>query len=79
MTVLSTIARDDLVTVQTPQAFRMSDLLEAHHSEIDATDDAFLVELLGRRVVIVPGERTNIKVTESHDMAELRTLSELMT
>ena len=79
VTVLSTIARDDLVTVQTPQAFRLSDLLEAHQSEIDATDDAFLVELLGRRVVIVPGERTNIKVTESHDMAELRTLSEMMT
>jgi 2-C-methyl-D-erythritol 4-phosphate cytidylyltransferase len=61
--------RSQLVAVQTPQAFR-ADLLRAAHAEgADATDDAALVEAVGGRVVVVPGEATNLKITGPHDLS----------
>ena len=65
-----TIARDELVTVQTPQAFRGETLKRAHASKSDATDDAGLVEALGTRVVVVLGEPSNIKITHPEDIAQ---------
>ncbi|NNN02080.1 MAG: 2-C-methyl-D-erythritol 4-phosphate cytidylyltransferase [Acidimicrobiaceae bacterium] len=66
--VRETISRDELVTVQTPQAFRRDTLLRAHQLGDDATDDAALVEAIGGRVVIVPGEIHNLKITEPEDL-----------
>jgi 2-C-methyl-D-erythritol 4-phosphate cytidylyltransferase len=66
--VIETVARDDLVAVQTPQAFRASALRRAHAAGADATDDAVLVEQAGGRVVVVPGERHNLKVTDPDDL-----------
>ena len=66
--VRETIPRDDLVTVQTPQAFRREILERAHASASDSTDDAQLVEALQGRVVIVDGEATNVKITEPSDL-----------
>jgi 2-C-methyl-D-erythritol 4-phosphate cytidylyltransferase len=74
--VVATVARDDLVAVQTPQAFRAALLRRAHESNPDATDDATLVELAGGKVVIVPGERANIKLTVAEDLALARALLE---
>ncbi len=54
--VVETIARDSLVTVQTPQAFRTDALRAAHTAGGEATDDAALVEAAGGRVVVVPGD-----------------------
>lgn len=68
ITVLETVPRSDLVTVQTPQAFRRDVLVRAHASDDDASDDAALVELLGGRVVVVAGEIGNIKITEPGDL-----------
>ena len=67
--VVETIARDGLVAVQTPQAFRAEALRAAHASGAGATDDAALVEAAGGRVVIVPGEPANLKVTTPADLA----------
>ncbi len=61
--------RDELVTVQTPQAFARDVLVRAHASGHDATDDAALVEALGGRVVVVPGEMDNVKITAPGDLA----------
>jgi 2-C-methyl-D-erythritol 4-phosphate cytidylyltransferase len=69
--IVETIARAELVTVQTPQAFRRDVLERAHASEADATDDAALVEALGGRVVVVPGEPRNVKITEPDDLVNL--------
>jgi 2-C-methyl-D-erythritol 4-phosphate cytidylyltransferase len=69
-TVVATVARDDLVTVQTPQAFRLAVLRAAHAGEPEATDDAALLEGLGAAVAVVPGERRNLKLT-SHDDLEI--------
>jgi len=71
---VATLNRDELVAVQTPQAFRREALVAAHASGLDATDDAALVELTGGQVAVVPGERDNIKLTEPDDIRRLRRL-----
>jgi 2-C-methyl-D-erythritol 4-phosphate cytidylyltransferase len=67
--VVETVARDDLVAVQTPQAFRAAALRAAHAGGADGPDDAALVEAAGGSVVVVPGEATNVKVTAPEDVA----------
>jgi 2-C-methyl-D-erythritol 4-phosphate cytidylyltransferase len=72
--VVETVDRTSLVAVQTPQAFRADVLRRAHASASDATDDAALVESVGGTVVIVPGEPTNLKVTNARDLAIAQSL-----
>jgi 2-C-methyl-D-erythritol 4-phosphate cytidylyltransferase len=68
--VQSTVSREGLWLAQTPQAFRSELLLRAHAaSDIDVTDDAALVELLGEAVRLVMGSQQNIKVTTPSDLA----------
>lgn len=62
------VDRNDLVVVQTPQAFRGSLLRQAHHDAPDATDDAALVEEVGGEVRIVAGAATNLKITYPTDL-----------
>jgi 2-C-methyl-D-erythritol 4-phosphate cytidylyltransferase len=69
--VVETVDRRGLWSVQTPQAFRASVLRAAHAGGGEATDDAVLVEEHGGRVVIVPGEPTNIKLTSPEDLMRL--------
>ena len=69
--VVETVPRGDLVTVQTPQAFRRDILESAHANSDDATDDAALVEALGGRVVVVAGEIDNIKITQPGDLKKV--------
>jgi 2-C-methyl-D-erythritol 4-phosphate cytidylyltransferase len=70
--VISTPPRQSLWAVQTPQAFRLSTILEAHQkAEADGflgSDDAMLLERLGKPVHIVAGEYTNIKLTTVEDL-----------
>ena len=67
--IVETVSRDDLVVVQTPQVFRASVLRAAHVVGGVGTDDAALVEAGGGTVVVVPGEATNLKITQPDDMA----------
>jgi 2-C-methyl-D-erythritol 4-phosphate cytidylyltransferase len=67
--VVATLDRDELVAVQTPQAFAAAALRRAHLSGGDATDDAALVEATGGRVVVVPGDPANTKITLRTDLA----------
>ena len=68
--VLRTVPREKLWAVQTPQVFRREVIAEAYEKfgDEDATDDAALVEKLGKSVVVVEGRRDNIKVTWEEDM-----------
>lgn len=70
--ITETLNREELWLAQTPQAFRFDLLLQAHEQGeadgVDATDDAFLVERLGRFVAIVQGSSDNIKVTRPEDL-----------
>jgi 2-C-methyl-D-erythritol 4-phosphate cytidylyltransferase len=74
--ILETLDRTQLVTVQTPQAFRLSALQLAHAGHDDATDDAALLEARGALVVAVTGESTNIKITTPEDFALVSSLVE---
>jgi len=67
-TVVSTPDRGRLVAVQTPQAFAAARLRAAHRGAPQGTDDAALVEAAGGRVVIVPGEADNRKLTVPEDL-----------
>lgn len=67
--VVATVPRDELVAVQTPQAFRAASLRAAHGTNGDGTDDAALVEADGGTVVIVAGDPANVKVTGPEDLA----------
>lgn len=67
--VIATVDRSELVTVQTPQAFKAASLRRAHEGEADATDDAALIESMGGTVVVVPGESANRKITVQLDLA----------
>ncbi len=62
-----TLDRSGLWLAQTPQTFRRELILEAYRQAerdgLRATDDAALVERLGRNVGIVPGRWDNIKIT----------------
>ncbi|WP_394141285.1 2-C-methyl-D-erythritol 4-phosphate cytidylyltransferase [Cytobacillus oceanisediminis] len=70
--ITETLERSCLWAVQTPQAFRIPVLLEAHQkAEVErflGTDDASLVERLGKEVVIVEGSYDNIKLTTPEDL-----------
>jgi len=68
--VEETLPRETLWEVQTPQAFKKDVILEAHRRVIekDPCDDALLVERLGIRVKIIPGNYKNIKVTTKEDL-----------
>ena len=67
--VTGTVDRATLVAVQTPQAFRADVLRRAHEQAgPDATDDAVLVESLGGRVRVVPGDPRNLKITAPDDL-----------
>lgn len=72
--IRATVPRDELVTVQTPQAFRYEVLVRAHDNQDDATDDAALVEANGGTVVVVAGELANIKITEPGDLERAEAL-----
>ncbi len=67
--VSSTVDREGLVTVQTPQAFDAQTLRAAHRAGGEATDDAGLLERLGAPVGTVAGDIRNVKITRPEDLA----------
>jgi 2-C-methyl-D-erythritol 4-phosphate cytidylyltransferase len=65
-----TVDRSPLRAVQTPQGFTADVLREAHEAaDGAATDDAGLVERIGRRVVTVDGHPHALKITTAFDLA----------
>jgi 2-C-methyl-D-erythritol 4-phosphate cytidylyltransferase len=67
------IPRDQIVRIQTPQAFLFDILKDAHLKAretgiTDATDDAGLVLRTGRRVTVMEGDPRNIKITTPADI-----------
>ena len=65
-----TVPRDKYKLVQTPQVFQSDILLDAYAQPYTPhfTDDASVVESLGNPVVLVPGNRENIKITTPEDL-----------
>ena len=70
--VVETVPRDDLVAVQTPQAFLADALRRAVAGEVaSATDCASLVEAQRGRVKWVDGDPRLLKVTDADDLARV--------
>lgn len=69
--VISTVPRSSLFEIQTPQVFFGQKLLlaslAAASKKLDVTDDASVMEAAGYPVHIVPGSRSNIKITTMED------------
>jgi 2-C-methyl-D-erythritol 4-phosphate cytidylyltransferase/2-C-methyl-D-erythritol 2,4-cyclodiphosphate synthase len=66
-----TVPRDGLLRAQTPQGFVFSAIFAAHQqfARKDVTDDMAMAELAGLKIVSVPGEEGNLKITTQNDMA----------
>lgn len=75
--IMSTLDRNSLYYVQTPQSFKLELIFDAHKKALSdgftGTDDAVLLERVGADVRIVTGSYSNIKITTSEDlyMAEI--------
>jgi 2-C-methyl-D-erythritol 4-phosphate cytidylyltransferase len=72
--VVETLPRDELVAVQTPQAFVAPVLRAAVEGGAEASDCAALVEARGGRVRVVEGDPRLRKVTTPADLALMESL-----
>jgi 2-C-methyl-D-erythritol 4-phosphate cytidylyltransferase len=70
--ITATIPRERVVLAQTPQVFSSTLLLEAfaraRQDGVTASDEAGLVERIGRDVHVVVGSERNLKITRPGDM-----------
>lgn len=62
--------RERVRIIQTPQTFRGAILLPAFQQAYrdDFTDEASVVEAAGGKVLLIPGEKRNIKITTPEDL-----------
>jgi 2-C-methyl-D-erythritol 4-phosphate cytidylyltransferase len=70
--IRTTPDRSLLWEIQTPQVFQRELIVDAHQRAeadgVEVTDDAMVVERLGKPVYLLEGERTNIKITLPEDI-----------
>jgi 2-C-methyl-D-erythritol 4-phosphate cytidylyltransferase len=70
--ITATVPRERVVLAQTPQVFETRLLKEAfaaaEEDEVNASDEAGLVERIGHEVYVVLGSERNIKITKPADM-----------
>ncbi len=73
---LTTLPREKLYAVQTPQGFERRAIADSHRMPVRrteaVTDDASLLEFCGLQVQLVEGDPENIKITHSKDLMCLR-------
>jgi len=71
--VSSSINRQNIFTMQTPQIFRRELLFEAYErvnkNSVTITDEVSAIEYSGGKVVIVPAQDHNLKITYGSDLA----------
>jgi 2-C-methyl-D-erythritol 4-phosphate cytidylyltransferase len=75
----STLARRNVWLAQTPQAFKYGLIRHAHECArkdgVTGTDDAMLVERISHPVHVVPGSKSNLKVTTPDDLILAKALA----
>jgi len=75
--VIETIDRNGVYAIQTPQSFNLSWLIEGFEQFYSGkkrelvTDEAMLIEAMGKQVYIFEGERENLKITFAKDLESL--------
>jgi len=69
---VDTLIRNNLVAIQTPQAFDFNMIYECHKKVkgrgITVTDDTMVAEIFENKVYIYEGDYTNIKITTQEDL-----------
>lgn len=72
-----TIDRTDLFRMQTPQTFRLKEILAAYESRNgeDVTDDAAIYAAAGHEVRLIAGSEENIKLTLPEDVQRARAIA----
>ncbi|MGM0423482.1 MAG: 2-C-methyl-D-erythritol 4-phosphate cytidylyltransferase [Thermodesulfobacteriota bacterium] len=78
----STLPRQNLYAVQTPQGFNKQVLQESYQealsSGLEFTDDAAVLEHSGHRIQFVPGRAENRKLTNPQDLELLQSPQEML-
>lgn len=78
--VRSTLRRESLRAVQTPQGFARALIEHAHQEAIlherVGTDDASLVEAIGASVLLIPGDERAHKITTASDLRRQRKMKD---
>lgn len=76
--IVETLDRRSVQLAQTPQTFSLDLIRRAHRLAEErgftATDDASLAEFAGARVMVVAGDRDNIKITTPLDLDMAQTI-----
>jgi 2-C-methyl-D-erythritol 4-phosphate cytidylyltransferase len=64
------VNRDTYVMVQTPQVFEIGSIKTAYRQGYspEFTDDATVLEKTGKRIILVEGNKENIKITNQSDL-----------
>lgn len=75
--VEKTVDRTNLFRMQTPQTFRLQEILAAYEAHIgeDVTDDAALFSAAGHEVRLIAGSEDNIKLTLPEDLPRARRIA----
>jgi 2-C-methyl-D-erythritol 4-phosphate cytidylyltransferase len=70
------VDRSKFFLVQTPQTFKVKDIKEAYEQDYSPffTDDASVLESMGKAINLVDGNRENIKITYLMDLAFVKAL-----
>ena len=72
MKVVNTPNRSHLYMAQTPQVFKYKSIKDAYKlvfdEKINVTDDSSLLEIVGKKVKIIKGDYSNIKITTQEDL-----------
>lgn len=78
--ITGTVDRRQVRLAQTPQTFAIDLIRHAHqfaeNHGFTATDDASVAEFAGEQVIVVPGDRDNIKITSTLDLTIARAILE---
>lgn len=76
----NSIPRDSLIRTQTPQTFRLGNIIQVHEDakakgiENSVASCTLIAEVGGREMYIVPGSEKNIKITTVEDLEILKAL-----
>lgn len=73
-TGMSTLDRDQLLSVQTPQGASMNLYMRALETDLDTTDDMAMMEAAGVVPELVKGDPNNFKITFEQDLQRARSL-----
>ncbi|WP_135077729.1 bifunctional 2-C-methyl-D-erythritol 4-phosphate cytidylyltransferase/2-C-methyl-D-erythritol 2,4-cyclodiphosphate synthase [Terasakiella sp. SH-1] len=76
---VGTVDRSNLWRAQTPQGFLFPDIYGAHQSQkgCELTDDAAVMEAVGKQITFVLGHEDNLKITTPDDMGRAQRMMKM--